>query len=562
MTDIEKLFTQADNTFTIFVVEQRFVVGRGHEYFHSYINTSNLIDSDEQIKERFSKAIETISKNVAPVEKLIKLFTAGFTHLNIAEIITSLCKLYTVHEHQLVGPNIIDPIILQEGKITKKALSHLVSLNKDSILRPTIIILLKDNNFERVKGLLSECPNGINIKMIWNSGKEEIYKVVNCGAQDVTSFMNLFSIQCYSTCSHTKKELLLNHEWAEDSIIKKYSPMLLKFRTNLLLDQKDDIRPELTELITKINSISNVNDKDEKIIRTFECISKLFRVFCNDRGGQDILDAYKIAKDLNHEILLAHIYRYAEFLPNCSTQEKIELYDIGYQIFQKYSMEDHAIYCKNNKLVEQFYTDYVRTDEFKDMQVEAINNVPGMVGLSHIYNNVGVAYLYNAQVDNAIEYFDKGLEYARNQDRIVQNLALESNKMIAESYSYCNVGENRIRFLMHRIFDGLGLKRLPFLAADYALNVLAVAYRQNVTFAEELINTFPLDILMQKSYDTSNINAGERLLQMQYLDIHYGIHFPLLSKCRIPTNLNSTGGKRKDFILCHGLNPFDFETWL
>ena len=120
MNDIEKLFVQEDSTFTVYVVEQQFVVGRGQEYFKKYINTSNYITSEKQIKNIFSKAIQTISKNVAPVEKLVNLLSNGFSGISIAEAITSLCQLFTVNEHQLAGPEVIDPIILQEGKLTKR----------------------------------------------------------------------------------------------------------------------------------------------------------------------------------------------------------------------------------------------------------------------------------------------------------------------------------------------------------------------------------------------------------------------------------------------------------
>ena len=90
------------------------------EYFKKYINTSNYITSEKQIKNIFSKAIQTISKNVAPVEKLVNLLSNGFSGISIAEAITSLCQLFTVNEHQLAGPEVIDPIILQEGKLTKR----------------------------------------------------------------------------------------------------------------------------------------------------------------------------------------------------------------------------------------------------------------------------------------------------------------------------------------------------------------------------------------------------------------------------------------------------------
>ena len=43
----------------------------------------------------------------------------------------------------------------------------------------------KDNDFERAKRLLSECPNGINVKMLRNSGEEITYKVIDESGNEV-----------------------------------------------------------------------------------------------------------------------------------------------------------------------------------------------------------------------------------------------------------------------------------------------------------------------------------------------------------------------------------------
>jgi len=562
VTEIEGIFRPDTNVFTVFVVEQRFVVGRGHEYFRSFINTPSFFDSDEKAQKLLQNIIGKIEKSVAPVSKLISIFSSASYLSTIPEIITSLCKLFTVTEHQAAGPNVIDPIILQEGKITNKSLTKLIHLHKDSILRPSIIILLKDNDFERAKELLSECPDGIYAKMIRNSGEEQTYKIINCGANDVNSFINSYAEQCYSTCSKTKRDVLLNSIWSNNSVISKYSPMLFRYRSKLLFDQKEEISNDLSETIKDISLYKTTSSKDENILRSIECVAKLYRVFCNDYGGDDIVEAEKLAKALENEILLAQICRYAEFLPNCSIHTKKELYMKGCEIFKRNNMEDHAIYCKNNMLVEQFYTDQVFPEEFKNLQIEAVNNVPGMVGLSHIYNNVGIAYLYCGQATEAVDFFDHGLDYAMHQDRIVQKLALESNKMIAECYSFNNVEENRIRFLMRQVFDGMGIKKLPFLAADYVLNILAVAYRQNQRLGYELIKTHPIKELINESFKRNLMCASERILQIQYLASHYKGSFSLLEACDIPRITNIASGKRREFILRYGLNPFDFNTWM
>ena len=167
-------------------------------------------------------------------------------------------------------------------------------MHKDSILQPTIIILLKDNNFERVKKLLSTCPHGINIKMIRNSGEATIYKVVNVGANSPDEFLNAFANQCFSTCSHTSRDVILNEEWAENSLIKRYCPNLLKIRSNLICDEKNAVLAMLNEIIYSLENYDARNSEDIKLLNSILCMSKIFRICCNDFGGQDIIDAFNM----------------------------------------------------------------------------------------------------------------------------------------------------------------------------------------------------------------------------------------------------------------------------
>ena len=561
MQEIEKLFFPDVNSFMIFVVEQRFVVGKGHDYFHKYINTPNFFDSEEKTKKLFNKIIAKIESNITPASNIITKIMNGNYWASLTDIVSALCKLFSVTEHQAAGPEIIDPIIIQEGKISKRSLTKIINIHKDSILRPSIIILLKDNDFERAKELLSECPSDIKVKMIRNSGEITISKIINCGSNDVESFITSFSEHCYSTCANTKIEVLLNSSWVDNNIISSFSPLLFRYRSNLLLDQKTIVRSNLTKTITDICIYPTSSEKEEYLIKSLECVAKLYRVFCNDYGGKDLVEAYRLATQLNNEILLAQVYKCADLLPNCSLTEKIELYEKACSIFTKNRMEDHAIYSKNNLLIEQFYTNSVFPEQFKELYVEAINNVPGMIGVTHIFNNAGVAFLYSGFATDAIDTFNKGLEYASCQHRIVQKLALESNKMIAESYSFQIIDENRIRSVMRQIFDGMGVNTLPFLGADYALNVLSVSLRQNQQLAKELLEEFPFNNLVNASF-SNMLCASERILQMQYLTAHYPNSFPLLSTCNVPKIKNAAKGKRKEFIERYGFNPFDFSTWM
>lgn len=144
----------------------------------------------------------------------------------------------------------------------------------------------------------------------------------------------------------------------------------------------------------------------------------------------------------------------------------------------------------------------------------------------------------------------------------MQNLALESNKLIAEKYSFCQIEEKRIWLLMRRIFDGMGLYRLPFLTADYALNILSIAYHENPHLGLELTRQFPIKELINRAFLTNDMGAGERCLQMQYLDEHYPNTFDLFKSCTLPAAFPHCNGKRAEFIFRYGYSPFDFETWL
>ena len=49
MDEIENLFRQEDNQFTVFVVEKSFVEDRGNQYFKQLRDTFHYFDTDEKI---------------------------------------------------------------------------------------------------------------------------------------------------------------------------------------------------------------------------------------------------------------------------------------------------------------------------------------------------------------------------------------------------------------------------------------------------------------------------------------------------------------------------------
>lgn len=561
MEDIRDFFRESDSGFTIFVVEQRFAVGRGNSFFKSYKGKENLIDSNRKIMARISSILHWINKRVPIAAELVSACFNEQTSLGMVDLITALSKLFSVESHQAAGPDVIDPIIIQEGNVLPKYLNQLIHLHKESILRPAIIILLKDNDFDRARELLTGCPNGTNIKMIRNSGESVMYKVVNIGAKDIPAFLDAFSTQCFGTCSCTKRELLLNKEWAGNSIVKTFAPDLMRIRASLLCDEKSEVSVDIQTILQALSSYNAESAEQETILRAFRCIAHLNNAFCNDIGSSDITAALELAKSIENDLLIAHVYRYANFMPNKNFHEKSELLQVAQAIFEKYGVADQAIYCANNRIVRQFDTDHVNVRDFLNLRNEAIHNVPGLVGMSHIYNNTGVAQLMTGDPGEAATSFSAALDYARQPERSVQKLAIISNGMIAKSYDLQHIDEAEIRRALNLIFDNMGMTKLPFLSARYAMNIIAVAFKQSPALGEMLLNETQVEQLVQKALDANRFGSAQLQLQMQYLQ-HNFQNFDMLDRLHIPSNLHIGVSIRNEYVKRNGFNPIFFSTWL
>ena len=559
MDEIKDFFKESHESFIVYVVEQRFVVGRGYEYFKSFQGKENFIENNATIERRIRKILDWFCRNIPHIEDLVKYVFDPSPTLRISDIVNALSKLFSVQEHQAVGPDVLDPILIREEYIDKKYLTQLITLHKSSILQPVIIILLKDNDIDRAKSILSHCPHGINVKMIRNSGKSELFKVVNKGTDDVDGFIDAYARQCFSSCSKTPSGILFNDKWPQESLVKQYTPLIFKIRSNLLFDNKLEVKNDILSLQAILNN-AQYNGKEQILINTLRCILDLFQVYCNDAGGEAIVEAYQLARELDNEILLAHVYRYAHFLPQCNASDRKDLLTKAQQIFSNNKIEDNAIYCLNNNLIYDFYKDSVNERAFRDMQQEAINNVPGLVGMSIIYNNTGVAHLYKGEAEDAIDYFSKGLEYAR--DRLFQKIGLLCNRLIAKDYCFIPVTEIEIRRIVNYIFDTCGTSRLPFITANNIMNILTVALKQHSGLAGDLMAHYPIKSLIKAALIPNQMGSGSLALQISVLDSMYKEFNGTMSDIEIPQLLSPVSGIRLSFLQRHGYNPAISNAWL
>lgn len=559
--EVKNDFLEVNDEFTLFVVEQKYYIYRGHEYLKQYIGSENWVSSNKNIESKISKILSWIEKKIPHVGELLESIAKIPSNkpIGLSETIFALIKLFGTTIHRAAGPDVIDPIIIEEGKVSNKNISQLITLHQGCNYRPSIIIILCDDDFDRAKKILCNCPNGTNVKMIRNSREVKFYKIINSGAENINDFLDFFSKQCFSTCSKTNHDILLSQEWANNSVISRFSTTIFQIRSTFLTEHKLDAVDNIKWLDNQLSQYHPQGYNNQILTESFICMTKLFQVYCNDYGGIELKSALDLANDLENDLLKAHVYRYSHFF-DCSRQEKQALLIKAENTFIKYGVSDHAIYCQNNRLIHQFSSNSININEFCLLEGRATNDTPGLALMAHIINNVGVAYLFELFTDDAISAFNRGLTFAKNNH--IQQLALKSNRLAAKCIAYTELNEIEARQILNEIFTpSLGLKRMTFLTAQFALNVLAVVIRSNSILYKELINDYKILELIQTAFNTNIMGTGSMIKQMEVLSIKYR-DFNLLQMIKLPVRRTNVFGIRLDFICQYGINPFFFNTWL
>lgn len=70
--EINEIFSEYNENFTVYVVEQRFFVESGREYFKQFINKENFINDDNKITKRIEKILHWIHKKIPNISEIIK----------------------------------------------------------------------------------------------------------------------------------------------------------------------------------------------------------------------------------------------------------------------------------------------------------------------------------------------------------------------------------------------------------------------------------------------------------------------------------------------------------
>lgn len=548
------------NRFTVFVFSPELTNGLAYDFIGKYKNTPNYIDDENSAKRVIDTIFSVIEKYIQPIVNIVAPFCSAAIDtpviLNNDNYLFYSTQLLTSQEHKAIGLNKLNPIILSKKNLSIKFINKLANIFYNSPLKPTIIIL-ENNNYLDITENYKNFPTNTLIKHIDNSLNITESIIFNEGVENYNEFINCIADRCFDTCANTNYRLLINNEF-NDNIIKKYTTELFQIHTNLLYDRKEIVENELAQIIEELNTLLNEQNTNNTYVKFYLCIALINETFCNDYGGNNITTALEISNELNNAVLKAHIDRYCDFLPNISLDEKNKKFIEAENIFNNNRMFDHAFYCRNNKYVDSFSSNNIDCNKFQTLVTEAKSKVPGMCGLVHIINNAGVAFLYERKYYDAIDCFNDGISRITNNDRMVQKSALEINKIIAEFCISHQIQKDEFVRIMDEINSNID-KKLYFIKARYYMNLVSMAYQYDSKFGNYLLNEYDIVDLVNKCILQNKIGAIQLQNQIKFLE--YYIDFPK-EKFSILSTTYPLQGKRMEFILTKGLNPFHFKTWL
>ena len=556
---VENFFLNSPEGYTLFIVEKRFVNTRGYSFFQQFQGKPNYLSSKYDVKQYIGSIFTSLQKKIPNLADLVSLVFSQKTRFNAASLASPLAKIAFANEVQAINPMKINPVIIEEAAVSDRDIATIVSLYHHSTIQPTIIITLNGNDFGNAKKLVQKCPHGLNVNMIKNNGQVLAYKIINTGERDVEGFIDAFSRHCFSSCSNTEKEILLNEEWEKHSLIRRYMPTILKIRSDLLYDQKEKVKILSTCILSELEAVTGLSQSDEKLLETLIFLTKLAKVYAFDHAGKDLKDAFDIAKDLNNDILIAHSLRYIDYDKQLSRDKKSVLLQEAANTFSKNNMEDHAIYCRNNALIQQFYTSRIDVSRFEDLARDAFYDVPELVGMSIVFNNAGVACLYTGDYKSAAEFFENGKQYGKH--RKLQYFGLVCNELIARDLDLERIELDDLRRIITEIIKWPSCMSFAFLTANYTLNIIAIVLKQHPQYYKDITREYPALFQLINAALQPQLGQVSLLCQLITLSTKYAG----FSLEKISINLNKsvlTSGLRESFILENGYNPTIFNAWL
>lgn len=556
--NIEEKFNPNRTNASINIVTYAFKMKFCKEYIAQYKGKDNYIFSGNKIKNLINKTMHKMRRHRADINQFFKDLESS-KNIKATILIKTIAMLVQIIPSAVVGPDILDPIIIEINQGTIPTIHKIVENYATSPIHPIIILLLdEETDEETVNSILQKLPVNLKIAIHDDNGNTKVYSVIkNKGAENIGEFIDAYSYQCFSTCASTSRQIIINDLQNSDKI-SLLSSLLLKSHSSLLIDNKIEAQKDIKEVYRLLSD----TPLSETMSKLFKCINDLNAVYANDRGGGEILEAIRLSKELGSPLITAFVNRYAHFIPRTNYDEKVSLLDAAATVFEKNNIMDHKLYCINNALTYSFYTDCLNLEQFDQMLSEAVSNVPGLAGMSILYNNVGTAYLYNRNAQDALVKFKTGMDYANSLNRPAQRIGLIGNIAIAQSLSGDKISIDEFINSSNDIMHMPNTRNLPFIQINGLMNLIAAAlYQNNIEAAKYIRQNKEFKNIMSRSLQPNVMGTGSLVKQIEVLTtISQGLLD--FSEFNCSVKASPLSGIRGDYIEEHGFNPAIGNAWL
>ena len=528
------------------------------EFINKYRYTKNYVSSRKSFTEMYNRLVFKLKQSIPTLKNLTKELE-NCSNLKTSVFLRLITCLTQIIPTVAVGPEILDPIIIEANDVTFSLVHKIVETYTSSPIRPIIIILLDQRIQEKeLMSLLEKFPINVKVAIQHNSGQTEVMTILkNVGADSISEFIDAYSEQCFCTCGYTDQKILLQNSGI-DSELSKITSLLMKSHSALLIDSKIIARDD----INKVNYLLSSSNLNQDVYNMFKCINSIKSVYANDVGGQDINTAIYCSKQLNNPLLTAFVNKYAYFFPNTSTSEKIELLNSAQAEFSKNNLIDHKLYCINNSLTYSFYSYNIEYEKFNDVLAEAISEIPGMAGLSILYTNTGTALLYNRNPREALDKYKTGLDYAQSHNRPAQRIGLLGNIAIAEALTGI---QHDTAYYVNTANDMINMpntNNLSFIQINGLLNLVASAhYFQNKDAVKLICSNKEFKRIINDAISPNRLGINSLLIQIKTLS-EKGVDFSGSIEQKNKISTLGCSGVRYQYISEHGFNPAINNAWL
>jgi hypothetical protein len=300
-----------------------------------------------------------------------------------------------------------DVFYIKQDKITPTQFARFLEPFCDVASKYQPLILIEaDHSFPKLKKSLANCPDSLNL-VEYSNGQGKVTAIKSSGVSELKEFVRLYSDNCFAAIARTSMEdwnkLLPNSE-----VILKIAQDLLLIRAKLMHEDRFAVTPIIRQILGAVekNEEHICNQENYDSFLFIRALLKLNLLFCTESPQGTLDHAVAVSAALDDPLLKAYALRFANFIEGNGFL-KCHLLQRAEAIFEQNHIPDHALYCRNNRLVTAFRMDQILTNEFDNVADGIEELTPFLHRREDVFYNAGFNRLLQKDYEGAFKWFTR-----------------------------------------------------------------------------------------------------------------------------------------------------------